>query len=666
MTPSVRFFVKLLAGLLTGWLVLIWTRNLANPGWLRPDTESLLAIPALALWAVGFWEEILQFARGKKQPEAGPPAVQVTVQNILPAPLSPVLPPETASAEPIRYDSSNRLLAGPDDPLLDPWLGKPLHGRDREIEQLAALLAAADTDVQVTHPLVLAEGGVGKTELCKAALRRYLHLHPFRKAWFVNLESASSLGSFWQRLADAIGLGDFRSEAALLTALPEGLFYLDNLESLAETPNLAAHLRKLSQKPGVRLLVSSRKEVPGWGKIFNLDTLPGAAAVALFREVWDAGGRQKIPDGDPALAGFVERELGCLPLAIVLVAALGRYEHTFEAVCRRWQAEGAAAAACLGADGRLDSLEQSIRLSLHRLPPEARLLWGLAAFFPEGLPADFLGELLRAEPGTRAGRDQLLDHRILHRQADTGRLRLGPPLARFARDASALDRDGFAAAAIFQRLAPWLQALGERADADRDGQAIARLLEEFPTMKAVAVCFAGLDPRPEGFWTLMRAWSGFYTRRTTLAREIFAAVLSGKPETPDPDLAWSLLKSGDVLFLLGENAAARSEFEKALPLYEKVGSDLGKANTLQSLGDLEKVEDRPAVARDAWQTALALYQKVAEPMGEGFCHVRLARATRVAGETAQAARHLEAARACAARAGSPYLQKEVDELAGES
>jgi len=656
----IRLLIKLFAGLFTIWLGLIWSDNLPNPAWLKEDTESLLAIPGAIFWVIAFWEEIENHFRKRFGAET-PTPVHVTIQNILPLHPQPNSDPAKLTATTSErstsahfYDSGNRLIQGPDDPILDPLLGKPLHGRELEIKELCALLEHSQADVQVVHTLVLAEGGVGKTELCKAALRSYLRSHPFKKVWFVNLEAASALGDLWQRVADAIGLENLRSEAELLSGLPEGVFYLDNLESLCDVPNLSQHLRKISQKPGLRLLASSRFEVPGWGRTFDLQTLPPAAAIDLFREVWSGSGAQPIPPDAPELEKFVTDQLGCLPLAVVLVAALGRYEGTLAAVMRRWQEEGAVAAQRPGAvpDGRLDSLEHSMRLSLARLSPPDRHLWGLAAFFPAGMPLDFLEALLHKEPTLRTGRDQLLLHRILHRQTD-GRLRLSPPLARFARDlvsrstsvetSAVKHEEGFEAAIIFSHLAPWLQGLGDAAKSDREGHAIARLFEEFPTMEATALFFTCQPTLPEGLMPMLHAWHNFYWRRIFWGKKILDVTLACSKKLLDGDHAWALERAGLIAYLLGENAQARSRYDAALPLYEKVGSDLGKANTLQSLGDLALGLGENAQARSRYDAALLLFEKVGSDLGKANTLRSLGDLAHGLGENAQARSRYDAA-----------------------
>ncbi|MBK8194633.1 MAG: tetratricopeptide repeat protein [Lewinellaceae bacterium] len=77
------------------------------------------------------------------------------------------------------------------------------------------------------------------------------------------------------------------------------------------------------------------------------------------------------------------------------------------------------------------------------------------------------------------------------------------------------------------------------------------------------------------------------------------------------------LKSlGDLERLLSENDKARALYQQALPLFEKVGSDLGKANTLQSLGDLERLLSENDKARALYQQALPLFEKVGDDLGK--------------------------------------------------
>jgi tetratricopeptide (TPR) repeat protein len=82
------------------------------------------------------------------------------------------------------------------------------------------------------------------------------------------------------------------------------------------------------------------------------------------------------------------------------------------------------------------------------------------------------------------------------------------------------------------------------------------------------------------------------------------------------DYAQVALNLGNKWFFFDNHEAARALYQQALPLFEKVGSDLGKANTLQSLGDLEMRMSENDKARALYQQALPLFEKVGSDLGK--------------------------------------------------
>ncbi|MEO6760734.1 MAG: tetratricopeptide repeat protein, partial [Saprospiraceae bacterium] len=66
-------------------------------------------------------------------------------------------------------------------------------------------------------------------------------------------------------------------------------------------------------------------------------------------------------------------------------------------------------------------------------------------------------------------------------------------------------------------------------------------------------------------------------------------------------------------------------------LFKKEQSDLGRANALQTLGDLESRLDEPAQAELFYQQALLLYQKELEPTGLINTCLQMARLTHAFG-----------------------------------
>jgi tetratricopeptide (TPR) repeat protein len=61
---------------------------------------------------------------------------------------------------------------------------------------------------------------------------------------------------------------------------------------------------------------------------------------------------------------------------------------------------------------------------------------------------------------------------------------------------------------------------------------------------------------------------------------------------------------------------ARQHFENALPLYEAACDQLGKANVLKSLGNLELRLDNVDLARQHFENALPLYEVASFQLGK--------------------------------------------------
>ena len=91
-----------------------------------------------------------------------------------------------------------------------------------------------------------------------------------------------------------------------------------------------------------------------------------------------------------------------------------------------------------------------------------------------------------------------------------------------------------------------------------------------------------------------------------------------------------------------------------MPLYEKIGDLLGKANCLQSLGDILKAEGDMPGAVEHWQAALELYGRINDRYSAGWTLRRLA----LAGEGEARRQYLEQARA--AWRDMPYLLENLD------
>jgi tetratricopeptide (TPR) repeat protein len=88
-------------------------------------------------------------------------------------------------------------------------------------------------------------------------------------------------------------------------------------------------------------------------------------------------------------------------------------------------------------------------------------------------------------------------------------------------------------------------------------------------------------------------------------------------EQADLGRAYTLQSMGDLASRLGQVAEAQTHYQQALGLFEKEQDDLGRANTLQSLGDLARRLGQVGEAQAHYQQALDLYEKQQDDLGLG-------------------------------------------------
>lgn len=299
-----------------------------------------------------------------------------------------------------------------------------LYGRDSELTRILTFLDHDTERAAVVCPRTVDAGGLGKTELCKAALKIWGGRASERTVFYVDLPANIEPVEFAHLLASGIGVDDVANFEQLKTLLPPGLYFLDNIGSLAESEDGGRMLAAMRDAPGVRLLASSRRALPAdFGQRIEIDALPKASALLLFRDLWSGGDVLPV---DTVLAQFVDGELQRHALSICLVARLGDF-FAYEEVVRRWRQHHVAALEDAG-----NRLSTSLRLTNEALSMRAGALpmWTFAAGFPNGVDEKGLEKFEPDGLALSATREFLQHHRILERRGN--RYHVLAPLARFA------------------------------------------------------------------------------------------------------------------------------------------------------------------------------------------------------------------------------------------
>ena len=282
-------------------------------------------------------------------------------------------------------------------------------GREREVGEVVASLSSKPSITLVTGP-----GGIGKTEVCREALRR-LHDKGSDIIYAVTTE-ASTAWAQCDAVADALGVSrmEQREGASVkdyaryltdkLSALERPVVYLDNWEDawIASDEVGKRELVGLLQafrKGGAFVLASSRETASDYetgAKIIWIHKLGREPSVDLFRKVLAAKGGGPDPSGSEfeELIGELDRH----PLAIVLTATLAARSPSWGDVLSRW-----VGASQHAEDPRYDRLETALRLSWDAVAdvPPTHVLWGVMALTPGDLPRaelDALADLSGTDP----------------------------------------------------------------------------------------------------------------------------------------------------------------------------------------------------------------------------------------------------------------------------
>jgi tetratricopeptide (TPR) repeat protein len=118
---------------------------------------------------------------------------------------------------------------------------------------------------------------------------------------------------------------------------------------------------------------------------------------------------------------------------------------------------------------------------------------------------------------------------------------------------------------------------------------------------------------------------------------------------------------GDIALRRSDHDAARDHYQRAMPLFQKVGAVLGEANCIQSLGEVAAAEGAKAEAVRLIGEALDLYARIPDPYSMGLARYHLARLT----SGVDRAAHLAEARRLLEPLRLPHLLAVLDALAEE-
>ena len=498
-------------------------------------------------------------------------------------------------------------------------------GRDAQVSEIMAQLTAGK------NVFVVGTGGIGKTEICKAALRARLTTaaaHTQRTFW-IDVNDCKSTPQFVKKLGKGMGLADKTLETIntvedLSPHLLAGLYYLDNLETYAEAaaPDSIPSLTRLLEVPDLQVLASSRETLQrllrSGHEIKVTKGLEEDDAAKVFLGIWSG----KAPDAGE-LRAFVREKLGGHPLSIVLLAQLGG-DYSWARLREVWETEGPNITH--SNDDHLNSLLFSFSLTRDVLDktPGALDLWQFAALFYEPFDEETLNTWESVSEFMLA-RQALTRYHILLRD-DAGFTML-PPMAHYA---LAKEHLGIPASTPFSWDSACKLAYGyffklsllasETASSEENIRSRHRITQQLSTIGHLWECdfLSDMADRDEST-KLHRQIGNCYQFDVVVGQ----ALLRWRYENSRDALTCLLL--GNLERRLGAVDAARRLYQEAISLYEKERDDLGRANVCQALGDLWLAENEPQKALSFYEPARGLYEKEQEPMGLAYTLVEIIR-----------------------------------------
>jgi len=540
--------------------------------------------------------------------------------------------------------TNNRLLSGPDDYLLGHRSG--FFGRKEDVKKIIEFLSSDKSigTVTASNEIYNVRGapGIGKTEVCKEALRQYLSNNPEKKAYHVELSEGNDEAGFIARLAEAVGIEHVEDKNQVLNAfnLSPGLIYLDNLEDVIADEGSVELLLQLAAIPVVQILASSREILAGFADNIPIVSLDLKSATLLFIQEWERSNKKVLIGNSQELKEFLEKDLECHPLSIVLIAAQAYHYNSLKSSRDAWHEEAIALAKLQhGKETPLTSLDVSLSKSFDAVYselPEGIQFWGIMGLFPEGLSPLAWKEMYKSKYDKMG--------KLLHRLSITnlehdGTFKMLAPLRQFilnkAKEAEG-DLDSNMLAEIVFMYYDWLAKEAHDHSFDEEHMAtLDALVAEFPNLHFFILFAKSLNGDwPDKLSSLSSHLSNFYQYRILMGEEILQNVseLQRSAGMVLP-LAQSIKILGDLEGRLGKLDDALEHYNEAIELYRKERDDLGLANALQSLGDLMRGLSKYEKAKIIYLDAKGLYISEKENTGLSYTCSELARVSHALGDS---------------------------------
>ncbi len=513
----------------------------------------------------------------------------------------------------------------------------PLIGREREIDQVAALVLRPDVRLVVlTGP-----GGVGKTRLSLAVADALEARFP-DGVIFIGLAPVRDPARLLPTIAHALGVRESGSRPVgeLLTTWLESsrmLLILDNFEQIADAATTLTRL--LADCPGITALVTSRArlnvtgeyryQVPPLSTVgSHVDAEP--AAVQMFLERANAvQPGYSLNSASRPLVRDICRKLEGIPLAIELAAT--RLNHLpLPALYKMLDQQlPILSGGSRDQPNRLRTMRNAIGWSYDLLSPERQWLFRQLSVFHGGFRLDAATWATDIEPErvlddvTALVDDNLLC--LIPEPDGTPRYGMLEVIREFGLEKLELGKEDFEAN---QRMTRWVEDLVMRG---RD--ILGRRRNEVPWLTRFdreldnirsALVWADANQRADTMVRLVSGLGWYWYARNLLSegRRWFerAVSLSGRECVPLIDRTIAEFWFGVIVHYLREDERARELMAATYSRSESIGYDWGQLAALFILGIIDEDQGNYAEAERSFRRALSFLREraVDDPANEAL------------------------------------------------
>ncbi|KAF9065640.1 hypothetical protein BDP27DRAFT_45291 [Rhodocollybia butyracea] len=500
-------------------------------------------------------------------------------------------------------------------------------GRDAIVNGFAHTLVSQKTSM--ARICLLGPGGMGKTSIARAVLNHQSVIQHFgeeSRVW-VPCVKATSVSLLKDTLYDSLGLSlntgdplqdilhDLKSSKSPIILLLDNFETPWNLHSQAEVQDILLQLAKLQH---VALFVTMRSfEPPGdgihWVSI-HLEAVDKEASDCIYSEIHPAGAM------DPGLSSLLE-EVGHMPLAITLMAKLGRKMGYMPAKLLELYKQAGTAFLHLGGDAQR-SMDICIGLSVESQPmkdsPSAAKLLSILALLPVGTTLEALsrwwvGDM--PETSISLGLGTLLDTSLVEKRGDT--YVVLPVIRRYVLDPGRFPQNIWES--TVQMACAYLKkhnaSLGE---SNYLAHKNARSLEE---ANLQGILLETTAPDPDTIEALLILSEHQYQTRPRLEVVQHALELTKKSED-QRFYAEELYWNGKNLWRLDHYEAAIKQFHLAREGFLLMSEPKRAADALYWIANVSMNTDSEDFQR-IFEEALAEFRSLAHPAGIAMCQIVL-------------------------------------------